>query len=59
MDYGREESMNLRGTIIQLRDTALTNGCMEWAVVLSHVIAWMAVVIDEKWPQEQKSEAET
>lgn len=50
-DYNRESSLELREFIIQLRDSALEGGHMEWAVSLSHVIAWMAVTIDEKWPR--------
>lgn len=51
IDYNRESSLELRELIIQLRNSALDSGNMEWAVQLSHVIAWMAVVIDERWPK--------
>ena len=47
--YDREKSLGLRETVIELRDAALSGGHMEWAVALSHVIAWMAIVIDERW----------
>lgn len=49
--YDREKSLELREGLIQLRDTALDHGYMEWAVMLSHVIAWMAQTIDERWPR--------
>jgi hypothetical protein len=51
MYYDRKESLALRDNIIQLRDAALTGGHMEWAVLLSHTIAWMKVLIDERWPE--------
>lgn len=51
MKYGREESMALRENIIQLRDSALSGGRMEWAVQLSHAIAWMQYFIDREWPR--------
>lgn len=45
MDYGLEESEKLREELIVYRDQALNEGDMGKAVVLSHVIAWMAVTI--------------
>jgi hypothetical protein len=56
MDYDRQHSMALRDNVIQLRDSALSGGYMEWAVSLSHTIAWMAVVIEERWPEKVNPE---
>ena len=50
-NYDREKSLALRDNLIQLRDAALKNSHMEWSVVLSHLIAWMATTIDERWPE--------
>jgi hypothetical protein len=47
MDYDLKSSNDLRDKMIELRDAALKQGNMEWAVTLSHVIAFMMVAIDE------------
>ncbi len=51
MDYDKKESLELRTEMIVLRDEALHQGDFNWSVKLSHVIAWMAVVIEERWPE--------
>lgn len=51
--YDREKSEGIREVIIQLRDNALAAGKFDWAVALSHGIAWMAVVMDERWPKKK------
>ena len=48
--YNREESEHLRQRIIDLRNGALEQNSFDWAVTLSHVIGWMAVMMEEKWP---------
>lgn len=45
--YGREELESLRDQIIELRDAALNQGHMTWAVILSHNIAVLAVIAKE------------
>lgn len=50
-DYDREASLALRAELIELRDEALRQNDFEWSVKLSHVIAWMAVIIDKEWPE--------
>lgn len=49
--YDREKSEGIRKVLIQLRDNALMANKFEWAVALSHAVAWMAVVMDERWPK--------
>lgn len=51
-NYGREEALELRKNLIQLRDAALTIGQMEWAVHLSHAVGLWACMIDHIWPKE-------
>jgi hypothetical protein len=51
MNYGKAESLSLREGVIVCRDEALDQGAMTSAVFLSHVIAWMAVMIEEHWPE--------
>jgi len=48
--YGAAASLELRSTMIELRNGALSQNEMGWAVTLSHVIAWMAVMIKATWP---------
>ena len=47
MDYAKEDSEELRKEMIFLRDEALKQGDMEWSIKLSHVVAWMAVAMEE------------
>ena len=47
MTYDRLASEALRNEVIQLRDNALSAGAFGVTVVLSHVIAWMFVVMGE------------
>lgn len=49
MNYDKEASEALRNHIIALRDAALTSGHMEWAVTLSHTVAFMATAIEEMY----------
>lgn len=49
--YDRQASLDLRNAIIELRDEALKQGDFEWAVKLSHVVAWMAVAIEKLQPE--------
>lgn len=50
MDYDRQASLDLREEIIAIRDKALAENNWDSTVRLSHVIAWMAVMIDREWP---------
>lgn len=47
MIYDRESVGELRENLIQLRDSALSSGNMEWAVMLSHTIVVMSRVVEE------------
>jgi hypothetical protein len=47
MLYGREELESLRDNIIILRDSALKNGDMQWAVILSHNVAVLSAIAKE------------
>lgn len=49
LKYGKEESEELREQMIVLRNGALEQADFGWAVTLSHVIAWMDVVIKERF----------
>jgi hypothetical protein len=49
IEYNKEESLALREEIIVLRDEALKQAEFEWAVKLSHVVAWMAIIIEERF----------
>jgi hypothetical protein len=42
----------LREEMIELRDEALAQGDMNWAVKLSHVVAFMANAIEIVWHEE-------
>lgn len=44
-----DDANELREEVIQLRDAALKEGHMAWAVSLSHVVAFMAVARQEIW----------
>jgi hypothetical protein len=54
MAYDRASSQELRSKLIELRDEALKQADFEWAVNLSHVIAWMACVIDIVYSEQEK-----
>jgi hypothetical protein len=54
MAYDRASSQELRSKVIELRDEALKQNDFEWAVNLSHVIAWMACAIDVIYPEQEK-----
>jgi hypothetical protein len=47
----KEGAVELREAMIKLRDGALEQGDFQWAVTLSHVVAFMANAIEEIWPQ--------
>lgn len=49
MHYDKEDSTKLRQYMIQLRDAALSNGNVEGALKLGHVVAWMAAMIEEHY----------
>ena len=49
--YDRKASLDLRNAVVELRDEVLTRGDFEWAVKLSHVVAWMAVAIEKLQPE--------
>lgn len=50
VDYSKFDSLALRDEVITLRDEALRQNDFEWSVKLSYVIAWMFVMIKERWP---------
>lgn len=54
VDYDKETAESLRQQIIDLRDTALKAGYMEWTVMLSHCVAFLAKAIEEMWKEETK-----
>lgn len=48
--YTKAEVLDLRASVIELRDSALKQAMMSWAVSLSHVIALLSLIgeqIDE------------
>ena len=45
--YGPTELRDLSGLIVELRDRALANGKMTWAVILSHTIGVLNTLADE------------
>jgi hypothetical protein len=49
-NYSKADSEALRETVIKLRDEALLQNDFEWAVKLSHVVAWMASAIEIVYP---------
>jgi hypothetical protein len=49
-EIDKEGAEELREEMIELRDEALAQGDMNWAVRLSHVVAFMANAITEIWP---------
>ena len=52
MDYFKSDTEELRNEVIALRDEALKQGDMYWAITLSHVIAFMAVALEEMYKEE-------
>lgn len=56
MSYDRAAANQLRNDMIQIRDEALKCGAMEWSVVLSHVVAFMAAAIPIMYAEEKIEE---
>lgn len=54
--YGRPEALELRAGLIVLRDEAMKQGSMHWAVHLTHSIGVMQAMIDHIWPEEARVE---
>lgn len=52
VDYSPEGVESVRQGLIQLRDAALDQGEMEWAVLLSHTIAYLVDYADAKRARE-------
>jgi hypothetical protein len=52
--YTREDAEAMRLGLITLRDAALDAAMFEWAVSLSHTIAFLAVASDEIWGREER-----
>lgn len=53
-EYGSEDVDKMRVGLITLRDAALDAAMMEWAVSLSHTIAFLAVAREEIWGREER-----
>ncbi len=43
---GLDEVSNVRDALMEFRDDALKQGAMLHAVLLSHAIAWLGVLVD-------------
>ena len=55
--YNREDAERLRSSLIELRDGALEAAAFDWAVSLSHSIAFMAVAIAAIWGNRKEGES--
>lgn len=49
MDYAKGDAENLRNRVIALRSAALEQDDFENSVMLSHVVAFMAVAIEQMY----------
>lgn len=47
MDYNKETVTELRQNAVELRDAALKQGIMAWAVALTHIIVVLGRVAEE------------
>lgn len=56
-NYDRRSALELRSSMVQLRDAALKEGQMEWSVVISHMIALWSEMVDQIW-EDQASAAD-
>lgn len=52
--YTMEDVEKMREGLITLRDAALKAAMFDWAVSLSHTIAFLAVARDEIWGRDER-----
>jgi len=45
-NYDKAEILSLREAAIELRDSALAAGMMDWSVTLSHIVAVLSLVAE-------------